>query len=55
VALRAVANARNSVVSARSEPRLLRRLDPTSAAQLNDIERSIDAHTVALLENNQEK
>ncbi len=53
LALRAVATARNSVVSARSEPRLLRRLDPTSVAQLNDIERSIDAHTVALLENDQ--
>jgi uncharacterized membrane protein YccC len=55
IALRAVANARNSLRSARSEPRVLRRLDPTSTAQLNDIERSIDAHTVALLESGQEK
>lgn len=54
IALRAVANARNSVASARSEPRVLRRLDPSSAAQLNDIERSIDAHTVALLDSGQE-
>jgi uncharacterized membrane protein YccC len=55
IALRAVANARSSVSSARSEPRVLRRLDPTSASQLNDIERSIDAHTVALLDSGQEK
>lgn len=55
IALRAVANARSSVSSARSEPRVLRRLDPTSASQLNDIERSIDAHTVALLDRGQEK
>jgi len=55
VALRAVANARNSVRSARSEPRILRRLDPTSASQLSDIERSIDAHTVALLDSGREK
>jgi uncharacterized membrane protein YccC len=55
IALRAVANARNSLRSARSEPRVLHRLDPTSTAQLNDIERSIDAHTVALLESGQEK
>jgi len=54
VALRAVANARNSVRSARSEPRILRRLDPTSASQLSDIERSIDAHTVALLDSGRE-
>jgi uncharacterized membrane protein YccC len=54
IALRAVATARASVTSARSEPRLLRRLDPTSAAQLNDIERSIDAHTVALLDSGHE-
>jgi hypothetical protein len=50
-----VANARSSVSSARSEPRVLRRLDPTSAAQLNDIERSIDAHTVDLLDSGHEK
>jgi uncharacterized membrane protein YccC len=55
IALRAVANARNSLRSARSEPRVLRRFDPTSSRQLNDIERSIDAHTVALLESGQEK
>jgi uncharacterized membrane protein YccC len=55
IALRAVANARNSLRSARSEPRVLRRLDPTSTAQLNDVERSIDAHTVALLESDQGK
>ena len=55
IALRAVANARSSVSSARSEPRVLRRLDPTSAAQLYDIERSIDAHTVDLLDSGHEK
>jgi uncharacterized membrane protein YccC len=55
IALRAVANARSSLRSARSEPRVLHRLDPTSTAQLNDIERSIDAHTVALLDSGQEK
>jgi uncharacterized membrane protein YccC len=49
-ALRAVTNARSAITNARSEPRLLRRFDPTSAAQLDDIERSIDAYTVALLE-----
>ncbi len=49
-ALRVVTNARSAISNARSEPRLLRRFDPTSAAQLNDIERSIDAHTVALLD-----
>jgi uncharacterized membrane protein YccC len=54
IALRAVANARSSVSSARSEPRVLRRLDPTSAAQLNDIERSIDNHTVDLLDSGHE-
>jgi uncharacterized membrane protein YccC len=55
IALRSVANARSSVTSARSEPRVLRRLDPTSATQLNDIERSIDAHTVALLDSGKEE
>jgi uncharacterized membrane protein YccC len=55
IALRAVANARSSLRSARSEPRVLHRLDPTSTTQLNDIERSIDAHTVALLDSGQEK
>jgi uncharacterized membrane protein YccC len=49
-ALRAVTNARSAISNARSEPRLLRRFDPTSAAQLDDIERSIDANTVALFE-----
>jgi uncharacterized membrane protein YccC len=49
-ALRAVAVARNALTNARSEPRLLGRLDTSSAAQLNDVERSIDEHTVALLE-----
>jgi uncharacterized membrane protein YccC len=49
-ALRVVTNARSAISNARSEPRLLRRLDPTSAAQLDDVERSIDAHTVALLD-----
>lgn len=49
-ALRAVGVARNSVTNARSEPRLLRRLDATSVAQLDEIERSIDEHTVTLLE-----
>jgi uncharacterized membrane protein YccC len=54
-ALRSVTTARNSVTFARSEPRLLRRLDPTSIEELNDIERSIDAHTVELLESDQRK
>ncbi len=54
-ALRAVTNARSAISNAHSEPRLLRRFDPTSAAQLNDIERSIDAHTVALLERSDPK
>ncbi|MGC1237937.1 MAG: FUSC family protein [Acidimicrobiales bacterium] len=49
-ALRAVTNARSAISNARSEPRLLRRFDPSSAAQLDEVERSIDAHTVALLE-----
>jgi uncharacterized membrane protein YccC len=49
-ALRAVTNARSAISNARSEPRLLRRFDPTSTAQLDDIERSIDANTVALFE-----
>ena len=49
-ALRVVTNARSAISNARSEPRLLRRFDPTSAAQLTDVERSIDAHTVALLD-----
>jgi uncharacterized membrane protein YccC len=49
-ALRAVTIARSAISNARSEPRLLRRFDPTSTVQLDDIERSIDAHTVALLE-----
>jgi uncharacterized membrane protein YccC len=49
-ALRAVTNARSAISNARSEPRLLGRYDPTSASQLDDIDRSIDASTVALLE-----
>lgn len=49
-ALRAVVSARASLSETRSEPRVLRRHDPTTAAQLDDVERSIDASTVALLE-----
>jgi uncharacterized membrane protein YccC len=49
-ALRAVANARSSLAQARAEPHLLRRSDPSTVAQLNEIEASIDAHTVTLLE-----
>lgn len=49
-ALRAVVSARSSLRESRGEPRLLRRHDPTTAAELDDIERSIDAHTVSLLD-----
>ncbi|HVB51494.1 MAG TPA: FUSC family protein [Acidimicrobiales bacterium] len=49
-ALRAVANARSSLAQARAEPHPLRRPDSTTLAQLDEIEASIDAHTVALLE-----
>lgn len=49
-ALRAVVNARSALDQARAEPRSLRRLDPTTLDQLNEIESSIDAHTVSLLE-----
>ena len=49
-ALRAVTNARASIDLARAEPRLLRRLDRTTPEQLDEIENSIDAHTVSLLE-----
>lgn len=49
-ALRAVVRARSSLSQSRGEPRLLGRHDPTSARELDDIERSIDAYTVSLLE-----
>ena len=49
-ALRAVARARVSIANARSEPRLLGRYDPSTLAQLDAIERSIDLATVSLLE-----
>ncbi len=49
-ALRAVVRARASLSQNRSEPRLLGRDDPTIAGQLDEIERSIDAHTVSLLD-----
>ena len=49
-ALRAVVNARSALDQARAEPRSLRRLDPTTFDQLNEIESSIDTHTVSLLE-----
>jgi uncharacterized membrane protein YccC len=49
-ALRAVTRARSSLDQARKEPRLLQRHDPTTLQQLDEIERSIDTHTVALLE-----
>jgi uncharacterized membrane protein YccC len=49
-ALRAVTNARSSLDQAQKEPRLLQRLEPTTLQQLDDIERSIDSHTVSLLE-----
>jgi len=49
-ALRAVTKARGSLNLAKREPRFLRRLDPATLQQLNEIERSIDSHTVSLLE-----
>jgi uncharacterized membrane protein YccC len=49
-ALRAVVRARASLSQSHTEPRLLQRHDPTIAAQLDDVERSIDAYTVSLLE-----
>jgi uncharacterized membrane protein YccC len=51
-ALRAVTNARSALDQAQKEPRLLQRLEPTTLQQLNEIESSIDAHTVSLLERN---
>lgn len=50
VALRAVVSARSSLSESGREPRLLRRHDPTTAAQLDDVERSIDASTVSLFD-----
>ncbi|MHB8380572.1 MAG: FUSC family protein [Acidimicrobiales bacterium] len=49
-ALRAVTNARSALDQAEREPRLLQRLDPTTLQQLDDVESSIDTHTVSLLE-----
>ncbi|HEY1761694.1 MAG TPA: FUSC family protein [Acidimicrobiales bacterium] len=49
-ALRAVVRARASLSQNRTEPRLLERHDPTIAAQLDNVERSIDEHTASLLE-----
>ena len=49
-ALRAVANARSSLAQAKAEPHPLRRPDSATAAELDEIEASIDAHTVSLLE-----
>jgi uncharacterized membrane protein YccC len=49
-ALRAVAQARSSFEQARREPPLLRRHDPTTAAELNAVEAGIDARTVALFD-----
>jgi uncharacterized membrane protein YccC len=49
-ALRAVANARSALDQARAEPHPLRRPDSTTFEALDDIEASIDATTVALLE-----
>ncbi|MGA2124469.1 MAG: FUSC family protein, partial [Acidimicrobiales bacterium] len=49
-ALRAVARARSSFEQARREPPLLRRHDPTTAAELNAVEAGIDARTVALFD-----
>jgi uncharacterized membrane protein YccC len=50
-ALRAVTKARSSLEQAQKEPRVLQRHDPTTLQQLDEIERSIDTHTVSLLEN----
>jgi Fusaric acid resistance protein-like len=49
-ALRAVVRARASLHQNRTEPRLLGRDDPTIAGKLDDVERSIDAYTVTLLD-----
>jgi len=49
-ALRAVANARSSFAQANSEPHPFRRPDPTTLHQLDEIESSIDAHTVTVIE-----
>ncbi|MGA7834990.1 MAG: hypothetical protein WCA31_07235, partial [Acidimicrobiales bacterium] len=49
-ALRAVVSARASLRRNRAEPRLLGRRDPTTGRQLDEVERSIDAHTAALLD-----
>jgi uncharacterized membrane protein YccC len=49
-ALRAVAKARGSFNQTQREPRLLRRHDPTTLAELNTVEAAIDAHTVALFD-----
>jgi uncharacterized membrane protein YccC len=49
-ALRAVVRARASLSQNRTEPRLLQRHDPSIGAQLDDVERSIDEHTMSLLE-----
>jgi uncharacterized membrane protein YccC len=49
-ALRAVVRARASLSQNRTEPRLLGRHDPTIAAKLDDVERSIDEHTASLLD-----
>jgi len=49
-ALRAVAKARSSLAQTQGEPRLLRRHDPTTLAELNAVEAAIDAHTVALFD-----
>jgi len=49
-ALRAVTRARSALDLAQKEPSLLQRHDPTTLQQLDDVERSIDTHTVSLLE-----
>jgi uncharacterized membrane protein YccC len=49
-ALRAVANVRSSFAQANSEPHPFRRPDPTTLHQLDEIESSIDAHTVTVIE-----
>jgi uncharacterized membrane protein YccC len=49
-ALRAVANARSAVAQAKAEPHPLRRSRRIDAQELNHIEASIDASTVALLD-----
>jgi hypothetical protein len=49
-ALRSVVRARASLRQNRAEPRLLGRDDPTISGKLDDVERSIDAYTVTLLD-----